>query len=149
MIGVADAGMAERMIGVLAARDCERALVVHGDDGLDELTLSTTSSVVELRDGKISTYSVDPGELGLTPVPSEALKGGDPSVNAELAERVLSGAAGPHRDVILLNAAAGLLTVGIVDELGDGVEVAAAAIDGGHAQAALDRLVEVSNTDAS
>jgi anthranilate phosphoribosyltransferase len=147
MIGVADASMAERMVGVLAARDCERALVVHGDDGLDELTLSTTSTVVDLRDGKISTYMIDPRDLGLAQAPPEAVRGGDPAVNAELAERVLSGAAGPHRDVILLNAAAGLLTAGIVDDLAEGIEVARASIDGGHAQAALDRLIEASNAD--
>jgi len=147
MIGVADAAMAERMVGVLAARDCERALVVHGDDGLDELTLSTTSTVVELRDGKVETYSIDPTDVGLSRAPSSELTGGDPELNADLARRVLAGEPGPRRDVITLNAAAGLLTAGIVDDLAAGVEVARAAIDGGHAQAALDRLVAVSNAE--
>ena len=147
MIGVADAAMAERMVGVLAARDCERAMVVHGDDGLDELTLSTTSTVVELRDGKVETYSIDPADLGLERAPSAELTGGKPDVNAELARRVLAGEPGPRRDVITLNAAAGLLTAGIVDDLAAGIEVARAAIDGGHAQAALDRLVAASNAE--
>ncbi|HMG40299.1 MAG TPA: anthranilate phosphoribosyltransferase [Acidimicrobiales bacterium] len=147
MIGVADAAMAERMVGVLAARDCERALVVHGDDGLDELTLSTTSTVVELREGKVETYSIDPTDLGLARAPSSELTGGKPELNAELARRVLAGEPGPRRDVITLNAAAGLLTAGIVDDLEAGVEVARAAIDGGHAQAALDRLVTASNAE--
>jgi anthranilate phosphoribosyltransferase len=148
MIGVADPSMAERMLGVLAARDCERALVVHGDDGLDELTLSTTSSVLDLNDGKIESYVVDPVSLGLSAAPASALAGGDPAVNAGLARRVLAGDSGPHRDVVLLNAAAGLVAVGIVDELLEGVDVARAAIDDGHAQAALDRLVTASNAES-
>lgn len=148
MIGVADAAMAERMIGVLEARGAERALVVHGDDGLDELTLSTTSTVVDLRDGKIETYVVDPVALGLTPAPSSELAGGAPAVNAELALQVLAGESGPRRDVVLLNAAAGLVTAEIVDDLAAGIDVARASIDGGHAQAALDRLIAASNAES-
>jgi anthranilate phosphoribosyltransferase len=145
MIGVADPSMSERMVGVLAARGSERVLVVHGDDGLDELTVSTTSTVVELRDGEVREYPVDPKELGIAPAPTEALAGGDPATNAELARRVLAGDAGPHRDVVCLNAAAGLLVAGMVDDLADGLQAARAAIDGGGAAAALDRLVAASN----
>jgi anthranilate phosphoribosyltransferase len=145
MIGVADPSMAERMVGVLAARGSERVLVVHGDDGLDELTVSTTSAVVELRDGEVREYPVDPKELGITSAPTEALVGGDPATNAELARRVLAGDAGPHRDVVCLNAAAGLIVAGMVDDLADGLQAAQAAIDGGGAAAALDRLVAASN----
>jgi anthranilate phosphoribosyltransferase len=145
MIGVADPSMAERMVGVLAARGSERVLVVHGDDGLDELTVSTTSAVVELRDGEVREYPVDPKELGITSAPTEALVGGDPATNAELARRVLAGDAGPHRDVVCLNAAAGLIVAGMVDDLAVGLEAAQAAIDGGGAAAALDRLVAASN----
>ena len=145
MIGVADPSMSERMVGVLEARRSERVLVVHGDDGLDELTVSTTSTVVELRDGEVRDYAVDPKELGIAPAPTEALVGGDPATNAELARRVLAGDAGPHRDVVCLNAAAGLLVASMVDDLADGLQAARAAIDGGGAAAALDRLVAVSN----
>jgi anthranilate phosphoribosyltransferase len=145
MIGVADPSMAERMVGVLAARGSERVLVVHGDDGLDELTVSTTSTVVELRDGDVREYSVDPQELGITPAPTEALVGGDPATNATLARRVLAGDAGPHRDVVCLNAGAGLVVAGMADDLAAGVKAAQAAIDGGGAAAALERLVAVSN----
>jgi len=145
MIGVADPSMSERMVGVLEARGSERVLVVHGDDGLDELTVSTTSTVVELRDGEVRDYPVDPKELGIAPAPTEALVGGDPATNAELARRVLAGDAGPHRDVVCLNAAAGLLVTSMVDDLADGLQAARAAIDGGGAAAALDRLVAVSN----
>jgi anthranilate phosphoribosyltransferase len=145
MIGVADPSMAERMVGVLAARGGERVLVVHGDDGLDELTISTTSQVVDLRDGKVRDYTVDPKELGITPAPTEALVGGDPATNAALARRVLAGDAGPHRDVVCLNAGAGLVVAGMADDLAQGLQAAQAAIDGGGAAAALDRLVAVSN----
>src|SRR5262245_19223521 len=146
MIGVADPRMAERMVGVLAARGCERALLVHGDDGLDELTLATTSQVVELRDGEVSSYAVDPAALGLALAPGDAVVGGDPAVNAELSRRVLAGEAGPHRDIVMLNAAAGLVAAGLADDLATGLEAARASIDGGEAAAALDRLVRVSNS---
>lgn len=145
MIGVADASMAERMVGVLAARGSEHVLVVHGDDGLDELTVSTTSQVIELRDGEVRDYSVDPKELGITPAPTEALVGGDPPTNADLARRVLAGDAGPHRDIVCLNAGAGLVVAGMADDLAHGLRAAQAAIDSGGAAAALDRLVVVSN----
>jgi anthranilate phosphoribosyltransferase len=145
MIGVADPSMAQRMVGVLAARGSERVLVVHGDDGLDELTVSTTSQVVELRDGEVRDYAVDPRELGIASAPTEALVGGDPATNAELARRVLAGDPGPHRDVVCLNAGAGLVAAGMADDLADGLRAAQAAIDGGGAVAALGRLVAISN----
>jgi len=145
VIGVADASMAERMVGGLDARGCERALVVHGNDGLDELTLATTSQVVELRDGRVETYEVDPAALGLATAPTTALLGGDPGTNVGYARRVLAGEQGPHRDVVTLNAAAGLLTVGVVDDLAEGLEVARASIDDGDAAVALERLITISN----
>ncbi|HZM30788.1 MAG TPA: anthranilate phosphoribosyltransferase [Acidimicrobiales bacterium] len=145
MIGVADPSMAERMVGVLAARGSERVLVVHGDDGLDELTIATTSQVVELRDGRIRTYTIDPGELGLTLAPGESVVGGDPATNATLTRAVLSGEPGPHRDIVSLNAAAGLVAAGMADDLHQGLDAARASLDDGAAAAALDRLVAVSN----
>ena len=148
MIGLADGGMAERMIGVLAARGCDRVLIVHGDDGLDELTTTTTSHIVELRDGEVSTYEVDPVALGFKRVAPDALVGGDPATNALLARRVLAGDDGPHRDIVLLNAAAGLVAAGVADDLEAGIDAAAASIDGGHAAIALDRLVAASNAAA-
>jgi anthranilate phosphoribosyltransferase len=144
MIGVADGSMAERMAGVLAARGAERALIVHGDDGLDELTISTTSHVVELRDGAIHSYDLDPVALGIEPAPAESLVGGDPATNAALARRVLEGEHGPHRDVVVLNAAAGLVAAGLVDDMAVGLDAARASIDEGRAAAALGRLVALS-----
>ena len=121
-------------------------LVVHGDDGLDELTIATTSQVVELRDGRISTFTVDPRALGITLAPGEAVVGGDPATNAALTRKVLAGEAGPHRDIVTLNAAAGLVAAGVVDDLPAGLDAARASLDEGRAAAALDRLVAVSNT---
>lgn len=145
MIGVADAAMAERMVGVLAERGCEHALVAHGDDGLDELTVTTTSQVVELRDGQVTTYRVDPTDLGIELVEPATLTGGDPATNAELARKVLAGDLGPHRDIVCLNAAAGLVAAGLAGDLAAGYAAAQSAIDEGRAAQALDRLVEVSN----
>jgi anthranilate phosphoribosyltransferase len=145
MIGVADATMAERMAGVLAARGADRALIVHGDDGLDELTIATTSHVVELRDGQVRGYDIDPTVLGIERAPSESVVGGDPATNAALARRVLDGEHGPHRDIVTLNAAAGLVVAGIVDDLPAGLDAARSTLDNGRAAAALDRLVAVSN----
>jgi anthranilate phosphoribosyltransferase len=147
MIGVADASMAERMVGVLAARGSERVLVVHGDDGLDELTISTTSQVVELRKGDVRAYEVDPKDLGITPASIEALAGGDPATNAALARRVLDGEPGPHRDIVCLNAGAALVAAGLADDLASGIGSARSSIDEGGAAAALDRLVAVSNAE--
>lgn len=145
MIGVADGAMAERMVGVLAARGAERALVVHGDDGLDELTTTTTSRVVELRGGEVRSYVVDPDALGLAPAPREALVGGDPATNAELARRVLGGEEGPHRDIVCLNAAAALVVAGLVEGLEDGLELAGSTLDDGKAAGALSALVTTSS----
>jgi anthranilate phosphoribosyltransferase len=147
MIGVADASMAERMVGVLAARGSERVLVVHGDDGLDELTISTTSQVVELRKGDVRAYEVDPKDLGITPASIEALAGGDPATNAALARRVLDGEPGPHRDIVCLNAGAALVAAGLADDLASGIGSARSSIDEGSAAAALDRLVAISNAE--
>ncbi len=148
MIGVADGAMAERMAGVLAHRGAARALIVHGDDGLDELTISTTSRVVDVRDGTVETYTVDPAALGIAKVPADAVVGGDPATNAGLARRVLSGEPGPHRDIVTLNAGAGLVAAGLADDLESGLATARAAIDDGRAAGALDALIAASNAPA-
>jgi len=144
VVGVADASMAERMARVLAARGAERVMVVRGDDGLDELTTTTTSTIVELVDGEVRTTSLDPGALGLERCDPAALVGGDAGANADVARRVLAGEPGPHRDVVVLNAAAGLVVGGAAPDLAEGVERAAASIEAGLAAAALERLVAAS-----
>ncbi len=137
VVGVADAGMAERMLGVLMASGATRALVVYGADGLDELTTTTTSTVHEQRDGQVSTYEVDPEALGLALAKPDDLVGGTAEVNAEAARRVLAGDPGPHRDIVVLNAAAGFVAADRADDLAEGVALAQAAIDDGRAEAKL------------
>jgi anthranilate phosphoribosyltransferase len=123
-------------------------MVVYGHDGLDELTTTTTSTVLELRDGVIRSTEVDPRAMGLATVDA-APQGGDAPANAELARRVLDGEAGPHRDIVLLNAAAGVVTAGLADDLPAGFELATAALDDGRAASVLERLVATSTAAAA
>jgi anthranilate phosphoribosyltransferase len=148
VLGVSDPAMAERMAGVLQARGAARALVVHGHDGLDELTTMTTSTVIELRDGALRTYVVDPADLGLAHADPASVRGGDVAANVALAHQVLGGERGPHRDLVLLNAAAGLVAAGVADDLPEGFAAATAAVDDGLAAAALERLAAVSTAAA-
>jgi anthranilate phosphoribosyltransferase len=142
--------MAAKVAGVLHANGALRALVVYGHDGLDELTTTTTSTVVDVdADGHTSTYDVDPAVLGLSGATGVDLQGGDAAANAVFAGRVLAGAAGPHRDIVVLNAGAALVAAGLVDDLGAGVAMASAVIDDGRAADALVRLVQVSQAAAS
>jgi anthranilate phosphoribosyltransferase len=143
VVGVADGTMAEKLIGVLKANGAVRAMVVYGHDGLDELTTATTSTVVELVNGEVQSFDVDPTELGLAPVVA-APPGGDTAANVELVQRVVAGEPGPHRDIVVLNAAAALVVAGKVSDIPAGVEAAVESIDSGQAASALDRLVLVS-----
>ncbi len=147
LIGVADLRMADRMAGVLQVNGAQRALIVHGGDGLDELTTTGPSTVVELADGAVRTWEVHPEELGLALVDRADLIGGDATVNADLARRVLAGDHGPHRDIILLNAGAGLVAAGLAADLPAGIEGARTSIDSGAAMRVLGTLVEVSQRE--
>jgi anthranilate phosphoribosyltransferase len=144
VLGVGDPAMAELMVTALAELGCERALVFHGHDGLDELTTTTTSAVWDLRAGEVLRSVVDPVELGIPRAGPGDLVGGGPVRNAEIARAVLAGAPGPARDIVLLNAAAAFVAAGLADDLAAGLAGAAAAIDEGRAAAALDRLVALS-----
>ncbi len=148
-LGVSDPAMAERMTGVLVANQARRALVVYGHDGLDEISTTTTSTVFELRDGSVRTYVVDPAELGIAHATPDELKGADATRNAEIVHRVLDGERGPYRDVVLLNAAAGIVAAGLADDLAAGLEAAVASVDDGRAAAVLERLVTVSKEEAA
>jgi anthranilate phosphoribosyltransferase len=143
-VGVSDPGMARTIVGALARLGVERALVFYGHDGLDELTTTTTSTVLDLDDGAISEYEVDPTSLGLRAARRDELVGGDPTRNAEIARRVLSGEPGPVRDVVALNAAAALVAAGSADDLAQGLELAFAIVDDGRAAARLEAFIDVS-----
>jgi anthranilate phosphoribosyltransferase len=137
VIGVADWAMAERMLGVFAATGSIRTLIVHGDGGLDELSTTGPSKILSLDNGEIAEMTVDPQALGFAPATADDLIGGDAAANAAIAHRVFAGEAGPKRDIVVLNAAAGLVAAGLADDLARGVEAAAAAIDDGGAAAKL------------
>ena len=139
-LGVADGRMAERMIRVLSLRGSERALVFHGSDGLDELTLSGTSVLWRLDGGQVIRTEVSPEQVGLEPAPVSALLGGTADVNAGITRRVLAGEPGPCRDVAVLNAAAAIVASGSTDDLAEGVAMAATAIDNGSAGAVLEKV---------
>jgi anthranilate phosphoribosyltransferase len=143
-VGVSDETMATKMLGTLRALGADRAMVFHGDDGLDELTTTTTSTVHELADGRLRTFTVDPLDVGINRADGAALAGGDAATNAAAVESVLAGDKGPHRDIALLNAAAALVVAGVAASLAAGVEIGADAIASGRARAALDRLVATS-----
>ena len=113
-IGVSDPAMADRVINTLAALGTERALVFYGHDGLDELTVTTTSTVHELHDGDIRVYDVDPTDFGIPVSEMGGLAGGDAAGNAEAVHKTLAGAAGPIRDIVALNAAAALVVADLV-----------------------------------
>lgn len=147
-IGCADARMAPVMAGVFATRGVD-AWIFRGDDGLDELTTTTTSALWAVRGGEVSTHRVDPRELGITLSRTEDLRGGDAAHNAEVVRRLLAGEPGPVRDAVLLNAGAGLAVhaggdVDVSQALAAGVERARDAIDSGAAQATLERWVAAS-----
>jgi anthranilate phosphoribosyltransferase len=147
-IGCADSRMAPVMAAVLAARG-SRALVFRGDDGLDELTTATTSSVWVVRDGEVVAERLDPTALGIPVSGPGALRGGGPAVNAEVVRRLVAGEPGPVRDAVLLNAAGALAAFDergarLHDALAAGLVTAAAAIDDGRAAAKLEQWVQVS-----
>lgn len=140
-IGVGDPAMAPRMAAVLASLDTAHALVFRSDDGLDELTTTGPSRVWEVRGGAVEEWTLQPGELGLAPAALADLAGGDVAGCRAVADRVLGGAPGPPRDVVLLGAGAALYAADTVDSVADGVSRAAAAIDSGAAEGLRDRWV--------
>ena len=135
----------EPMANVLNNLGCEAAWVVHGADGLDEITTTGPTYVAELKDGKVSTFEVSPEDAGLPTAQSEDLKGGDGERNAKALRAVMDGDAGPYRDVTIYNAAGALIVAGKATDLKNGAAQAAAVIDDGRAKAALDAMVAITN----
>jgi anthranilate phosphoribosyltransferase len=148
VVGVSDPTMAPKMVGVLAGNGAVHVLVVHGHDGLDELSTTGPSTVHELRDGEVTTYVVDPMALGLARSSPAELQGAGAEANAEVARRVLGGEKGAHRDIVLLNAAAGIVVAGLADDLPGALELAGVVVDDGRAASSLERLVRASQASA-
>jgi len=146
MLGVADESLVEKMASVLQQLGCHHALVVHGGDGLDEITISGKTQVCELKGSLIESYTISPKDLGLPNASSDSLKGGSAQENAALLRNILSSAPGPQRDVVLMNAAAVLLSGDKVKSLREGVELAQRTIDNGQALSKLEQLIELSQS---
>jgi anthranilate phosphoribosyltransferase len=141
VLGVADESLVEKLASVLKGLGCHHALVVHGDDGLDEITITAKTQVSELKDSLIKSYSISPEDFGLSRASLDSLKGGTASENATLLRKILAGAPGPQRDVVIMNAGAVLLAGDRVKTLGEGVALAKDVIDSGHARAKLEQLL--------
>ena len=146
LIGVFEGDFVEPLAGVLQRLGAEHAWVVHGHDGLDELTTTDETRVAELKDGKVRSFYLDPSDLGLAGASLADLKGGDAEENAALTLAVLKGETGPRRDIVLLNAGAALVVAGLAPSLKDGVAQAAASIDKGKALEKLEALKRLSQT---
>lgn len=148
VVGVFAAQWVEPIAEVLAKLGSRHAWVVHGRDGLDELSTTGPTLVAELKDGAVSTFEVTPEDAGLARASLDALKGGDAAVNAAALRDVLDGVAGAYRDIVLLNVGAALVVGGKADDLRAGVALAAQSIDSGAARAALERLIAASRAVA-
>jgi len=142
VVGVYAADLVEKLAEALSMLGLHRALVVHGSDGLDEITISGTTRIGEVREGQVHTYEVTPEEFGLRRAPLEEISGGDAAFNAQLIREVLEGKRSARRDVVLLNAAAALVAAGKANHLRDALPLAATAIDSGAAIAKLEALIE-------
>jgi anthranilate synthase/phosphoribosyltransferase len=145
VLGVYDPELTETMAKVLGELGSSSAYVVHGLDGLDEITLTTKTKISALKDGKVETFHVAPEDLGLEPCAPEALQGGSAKENAETMLALFSGAKSPVRDVVLLNAAATLVVAGVAKDLKEGLEHAARSVDSGAAKEKFEELVRVTN----
>jgi anthranilate phosphoribosyltransferase len=145
LVGVPRPELTELVARSLALLGSERAWVVHGADGLDEISTTGYTKVSECRGGAVNTFYIHPGDFGLAKAAPAQLRGGDAAANAAIARAVLAGTPGAPRDIVLLNAAASLLIAGRVPSIKDGLKDASAALDSGAAAGVLDTLVRISS----
>ncbi|MEQ9123052.1 MAG: anthranilate phosphoribosyltransferase [Alphaproteobacteria bacterium] len=148
LMGIFAADYVERQARVLGALGSERAWVVHGSDGMDELTTTGPSTVAELKDGEVRLFELSPEDAGIPRATTGDLEGGTPEENAKALRALLDGAKGPYRDIVLYNAAAAFVVAGKAENLEAGVALAAKSFDTGAARAALDKLVAITNAPA-
>jgi anthranilate phosphoribosyltransferase len=141
--------MVEKLAEALSMLGLHRALVVHGLDGLDEITITGPTRVAEARDGSVRTYEVDPEEFGIQRATLEDISGGDAADNAAIVLEVLSGKKSPRRDVVVLNSAAALVAAGRVDHIADGIPLAVQSIDSGAAAEKLEVLARFTRRERS
>jgi anthranilate phosphoribosyltransferase len=148
VVGVGDPGMAHKMAHAIAGRGVQRAWVVHGHGGLDELSLSGDCTIVEIDHGVVSEFVLNAKDFGLQPADVTAVRGGDPARNAQVIRDTFSGTRGAVRDIVVFNAAAGLVVAGVASHMADGIERAQASIDSGAANNVVDALIKISNSVA-
>jgi anthranilate phosphoribosyltransferase len=146
VVGVYSVELVEKLAEALSMLGLHRALVVHGLDGLDEITITGPTRIAEVREGNVRTYEVTPEEFGIKRARLEDISGGDAEANAAIIRDILAGTKSPRRDVVLLNAAAALVAAGRADHLGNALPLAADSIDSGAAAAKLKALVEFTTT---
>ncbi|HUU62697.1 MAG TPA: anthranilate phosphoribosyltransferase [Dehalococcoidia bacterium] len=144
LLGVFEESLVMKMAQVLCILGCQHALVVHGEDGLDEITLGGKTTVCELKGEEISRYYIDPEDFGFPRTGLSSLRGGPPQENADILRRVLRGEKGPYRDIVLVNAAATLVAGDLAKDLEKGVRLASEAIDSGRAMEKLEGLITLS-----
>lgn len=140
-LGVSDQRMAERMIQVLASLGAESAFVVHGEDGLDEVTTSGPTYILRLKDGEITHAEFTPEDFGVARSRLSDLVGGDVEANVDITRRILAGERGPRRDAAVINAAVGLVAAGVAEGFAEGMEAAVDSVDSGAAGGVLERVV--------
>jgi anthranilate phosphoribosyltransferase len=141
VVGVYALDLVDRVAEALSMLGTHRAFVVHGLDGLDEITITGPTRVAEIREGTVRSYEVDPEEFGLKCAPLDEISGGDASENAHIVRQILGGEKSPRRDVVLMNAAAALVAAGKAEHLRDGVRLAQQSIDSQAAREKLNRLI--------
>lgn len=147
LVGVPRPEFTELLARALMLLGSERAWVVHGADGIDEISTTGYTKVSECRDGAVNTFYLHPSDVGLSKAGADALRGGSAAENARIVEAVLAGTRGPARDIVLFNAGAALFIAGAVRSIEDGMRRAVEAIDGGDARRTLDRLVALSTAE--
>jgi anthranilate phosphoribosyltransferase len=146
VVGVYSASLVEKLAHVLLHLGLKRALVVHGNDGLDEITITGPTQVAEVRDGAVRAYEVTPEDFGFERAPMEAILGGDVTVNAAIIRALLAGDRSPRRDIVILNSAAALVAAGRADSIRDAIPLAAYSLDSGAAQGKLELLVRFTSS---
>ena len=153
LVGVYDKGVIELMARALGELGVRRAFVVHGDDGLDEISISGVTHVAELQDGRVRSFTVTPADFGLQGAPPEAIRGGDSKQNAQIVHKILGRSMlyrdhGPHREIVLANAAAALVAGGRAENFLEGARLAAQSIDSGEARERLDAFIAFSQIES-
>src|SRR5579872_6060136 len=149
VVGVYSAALVEKLAEALSMLGVHRALVVHGDDGLDEITITAPTRVAEVREGSVRSYEVTPEEFGFVRASLQAISGGDASDNAAIIHEILEGKKSPCRDVVLLNAAAALVAAARADHIQDALPLAAQSLDSGAARRKLEAMVRFTNSVVS